>query len=76
MPLVEIIQGLTTSKETLQTTVNLAKAMGKVATFSKDTPGFIANRLLMPYINEAIFALNEVSGMEKDIPRTSGHMNT
>ncbi|KAJ1845741.1 hypothetical protein LPJ73_004751, partial [Coemansia sp. RSA 2703] len=53
MKLVEIIPGLQTSKATLATTLDLAQRMGKVTTMSQDVPGFIANRLLMPYINEA-----------------------
>lgn len=60
MQLVEIIKGLATSTETLDTTLQLATAMGKTTTKSEDVPGFIANRLLMPYINEAIYALYEV----------------
>ena len=61
MNLVEVIRGLSTSEETLQTTLSLANRMGKTTTISRDIPGFIANRCLMPYINEAIFALYEVS---------------
>ncbi len=61
MKLVEVIRGLATCEETLRTTVDLATKMGKTTTQSKDFPGFIANRILMPYINEAVFALQEVS---------------
>lgn len=53
MQLVEIIPSLATSDATLNATLALAKSMGKTTTQSKDMPGFIANRLLMPYINEA-----------------------
>jgi 3-hydroxybutyryl-CoA dehydrogenase len=60
MKLVEIIPGLATDRETVLTTRRLANAMGKVTTLSEDMPGFIANRLLMPYINEAVLALQEV----------------
>jgi len=60
MKLVEIIPGLATSKDTLAGTLELAKAMNKITTESKDVPGFIANRVLMPYINEAVFVLQEV----------------
>ncbi len=60
MKLVEIIPGLATSQETLKTTIDLAHQMGKTTTQSLDRPGFIANRILMPYINEAIFTLQEV----------------
>lgn len=64
MKLVEIIPGLATDRETVLTTRRLAHAMGKVTTLSEDMPGFIANRLLMPYINEAVLALQEVNIVE------------
>lgn len=70
MKLVEIIPGLQTSDVTLQTTLSLAQSMDKVTTQSKDMPGFIANRLLMPYINEAVFALAESLGTKEDIDAT------
>lgn len=70
MKLVEIIPGLQTSNETLQTTLSLAQSMDKITTQSKDMPGFIANRLLMPYINEAVFALAESLGTKEDIDAT------
>lgn len=70
MKLVEVIPGIGTSPETLQTTLDLAVSMGKITTESKDTPGFIANRLLMPYINEAIIALDEGVGTREDIDAT------
>ncbi|KAH7318519.1 3-hydroxyacyl-CoA dehydrogenase [Stachybotrys elegans] len=54
---VEIISGLQTSKETLDTAVEFCKKMGKVTSISADSPGFLANRILMPYINEAIICL-------------------
>ncbi|KAM0518483.1 hypothetical protein ACHAPE_004246 [Trichoderma viride] len=54
---VEIISGLQTSKETLDTAVEFCKKMGKVTSVSTDSPGFLANRILMPYINEAIICL-------------------
>lgn len=60
MKLVEIIPGLQTSPQTLTKTQKMAEAMGKVTTTSQDMPGFIANRLLMPYINEAVYAFQEV----------------
>ena len=44
--------------------------MGKMTTTSRDTPGFIANRILMPYINEAVFALYEGVGTVEDIDKT------
>lgn len=61
MKLVEVIPGLATSLATVHETRRLANAMGKVTTISEDMPGFIANRLLMPYINEAVMALQDVS---------------
>jgi len=70
MKLVEVIPGLATSKETLSTTLQLAQAMGKTCSQSKDMPGFIANRLLMPYINEAVVALQEGIGTAEDIDTT------
>lgn len=60
MKLVEVIPGLAADVDTVQETRKLAHAMGKVTTLSDDVPGFIANRLLMPYINEAVMALQEV----------------
>jgi 3-hydroxybutyryl-CoA dehydrogenase len=63
MKLVEIIPGLPTSADTLQATLALATSMGKTTTQSLDMPGFIANRLLMPYINEAVQALHEVKNI-------------
>lgn len=54
---VEIIKGLQTDAETLETAVAFCKAMGKVPSVSADSPGFLANRILMPYINEAIICL-------------------
>ncbi|KAL6849363.1 hypothetical protein ACO1O0_008903 [Amphichorda felina] len=54
---VEIISGLQTSKETLDTAVEFCKKMGKVTSVSADSPGFLANRILMPYINEAVICL-------------------
>ena len=62
MELVEIIKGLTTSDETFLTTKGLAEKMGKTPVEANDFPGFIANRILMPMINEAIYALFEGVG--------------
>lgn len=70
MKLVEIISGLATSPATLQKTLELSASMGKTTTSSQDTPGFIANRLLMPFINEAIFALQEGVASKEDIDTT------
>lgn len=64
---VEIISGLQTSQETLDRAVAFVKAMGKIPSVSKDTPGFLANRILMPYINEAIVCLETGVGAREDI---------
>ena len=70
MKLVEVIQGLQTSEETLATTIALAEAMGKTTSTAQDVPGFIANRILMPYINEAVYTLYEGIGTVEDIDKT------
>merc|ERR1711871_1120122 len=70
MKLVEIIPGLQTSDMVLQDTLQLAAAMGKTCTQSRDIPGFIANRVLMPYINEAVQTLYEGIGTVEDIDTT------
>jgi 3-hydroxybutyryl-CoA dehydrogenase len=57
MKLVEVIRGLRTSEETFQTTWQLSLAFGKTPAEANDFPGFIANRILMPMINEAVFCL-------------------
>ncbi|PHH71512.1 hypothetical protein CDD82_6477 [Ophiocordyceps australis] len=54
---VEIISGLQTSKQTLETAIEFCKRLGKITSVSADSPGFLANRILMPYINEAITCL-------------------
>ncbi|KAL2145484.1 hypothetical protein VTI28DRAFT_7120 [Corynascus sepedonium] len=54
---VEIISGLQTSPETLDTAIEFCKRLGKIPSVSADSPGFLANRILMPYINEAIICL-------------------
>jgi len=66
MKLVEIIRGYSTSDETTNTTMELSKKLGKTPTEVKDYPGFVANRILMPMINEAIETLyNGVAGVEE-----------
>ena len=67
MQLVEVICGLATSPETLATTLALAQRMGKTPASSNDYPGFIANRILLPMINEAIFCLYHGVGTREDI---------
>ncbi|EXF73386.1 3-hydroxyacyl-CoA dehydrogenase [Colletotrichum fioriniae PJ7] len=64
---VEIISGLQTSQETLDKAVEFCKAMGKVTSVSADSPGFLANRILMPYINEAIICLETGVGDKESI---------
>src|SRR5205085_8768893 len=59
MALVEVIRGIATSDDTYQRVESLAKQMGKTPIEVNDYPGFISNRVLMPMINEAIFALYE-----------------
>jgi len=59
MKLVEVVRGLQTSDETCARAIELAKAVGKTPVECNDSPGFISNRVLMPMINEAIFALQE-----------------
>ena len=67
MKLVEIIRGLATSQETYDITEKLSIQFGKVPVESNDYPGFIANRILMPMINEAVYALFEGVGTAKAI---------
>jgi len=62
MQLVELIKGMATSNETFQIVKSLAEKMGKVPVEANDFPGFISNRILMPMINEAIYALMEGAG--------------
>jgi 3-hydroxybutyryl-CoA dehydrogenase len=62
MQLVEVIRGLATSDETTSRVLDLAKAVGKTAVEVRDFPGFVANRVLMPMINEAVFCLMEGVG--------------
>ena len=65
MKLVEVINGYSTSKEVTNTIVDLSKQLGKVPCVVNDYPGFIANRILMPMINEAVCCLYEgVAGVE------------
>jgi 3-hydroxybutyryl-CoA dehydrogenase len=59
MKLVEVISGLQTSDDTLATTIALAEKLGKTCVAAKDFPGFAVNRILMPMINEAFYALYE-----------------
>lgn len=66
MKLVEIINGYSTSTETTSTVLEMSKSLGKVPVSCNDYPGFVANRILMPMINEAIISLHEgVAGVEE-----------
>ncbi len=65
MKLVEIIEGFKTNKEVTNATVGLCKSLGKIPVPVYDYPGFVANRILMPMINEAIYTLYEnVAGVD------------
>ena len=67
MKLVEVIRGLATSEETFETVMELAKKMGKTPVPANDYPGFVANRILMPMINEAVYCVVEGVGQPEDI---------
>ncbi|MDL2328544.1 3-hydroxybutyryl-CoA dehydrogenase [Desulfosarcina sp. OttesenSCG-928-A07] len=67
MKLVEVIRGIATSDETFKTTWDLSVKFGKTPALANDYPGFIANRILLPMINEAVFALYEGVGSKEDI---------
>lgn len=67
MKLVEVIRGIATSDETFQITWQLSEKFGKIPAESSDYPGFIANRILMPMINEAVFALYHGVGTREAI---------
>ena len=69
MSLVEVIRALTTSDESFSVTLELAAKMGKEVAVAQDYPGFIVNRVLMPMINEAIFAHFEGIGSVADIDK-------
>ncbi len=67
MRLVELIEGLATSESTSRAVEDVTEKMGKTPVFSEDSPGFLVNRILMPMINEAIFAYHEGIGSAGDI---------
>ncbi|MBM3285397.1 MAG: 3-hydroxybutyryl-CoA dehydrogenase [Candidatus Aminicenantes bacterium] len=67
MALVELVRGIATSDETFASVKALAEKMGKVPVEASDFPGFIANRILMPMINEAVYALMEGVGTAEAI---------
>jgi len=59
MKLIEVVKGLRTSDETVNTIIAVAKIMGKIPVVVNDFPGFVSNRVLMPMINDAIYCLQE-----------------
>jgi 3-hydroxybutyryl-CoA dehydrogenase len=67
MRLVEVVRGLETSERTLSLALELATRLGKIPVVARDVPGFIVNRVLIPMINEAIFALEEGVAIAEDI---------
>jgi 3-hydroxybutyryl-CoA dehydrogenase len=69
MKLVEVVRGLPTSEETFQATVKLAERFGKTTIAARDIPGFIVNRVLIPLLNEACYALYEGLGTVEDIDK-------
>lgn len=69
MPLVEVIKGAQTSPATHQATLDLITSMKKDPATSEDRPGFIANRVLMPYINEAVFCLQDGIATRDDVDK-------
>jgi 3-hydroxybutyryl-CoA dehydrogenase len=74
MRLVEVVQGMDTSEHTLKLALDLARKLEKIPVVAKDMPGFIVNRVLMPMINEAIFAMEEgvASADDIDLAMTTG----
>jgi 3-hydroxybutyryl-CoA dehydrogenase len=77
MKLVEIIRGIATDEPTFQAVKNLAQTLGKVSAVAEDFPAFIVNRILVPMINEAVYALYEgvgsVSGIDTSMKLGANH---
>ncbi len=69
MKLVEVIKGMHTSEETVEDVIGLAEDLGKEPVCIEDSPGFAVNRLLIPMINEAVFALQEGVAEREDIDK-------
>ena len=67
MKLVELVRGLGTSEETLNAVRRVAERLQKTLILSEDRPGFLVNRMLIPFLNEACFALQEGTGSAEDI---------
>ena len=78
MPLVEIVRGARTSDRTLVTAVALARRLGKTPVVVRDAPGFVVNRILMPYLREAMhlleegYALRDIDGAMRDFGMPMG----
>ena len=77
MPLLEIIRGLATSDATADVARNFGAAIGKETIFANDSPGFVVNRILLPLINEAFFAVGEglasIEDIDKGVKLGLGH---
>jgi len=71
MRLVEVVRGLTTDDQTFAVTLDLVARFGKTPVTSRDIPGFIVNRILLPLINEAVYALYEGLGTAQDIDQAA-----
>jgi 3-hydroxybutyryl-CoA dehydrogenase len=69
MKLIEIVRGLQTSDETLAAIRSLGERLNRTLVVSQDRPGFLINRILLPFLNEACFALEEGTGSAEDIDR-------
>jgi 3-hydroxybutyryl-CoA dehydrogenase len=69
MKLVEVVRTIATSDETIETIVGFAKSLGKEPILAKDNSGFIVNRLLVPYLLDAVRALEEGVGSREDIDK-------
>jgi len=67
MPLVEVVRALTTSRETLERSLAFARSLGKEAVLAKDSPGFLVNLLLVPYLLDAVRALERGVGTVTDL---------
>ncbi|MCB9584309.1 MAG: 3-hydroxybutyryl-CoA dehydrogenase [Polyangiaceae bacterium] len=67
MKLVEIVRGVQTNADTMKTVGELSERLGKTVIHSKDQPGFVVNRMLVPFLNEACFVLQEGLGTPEDI---------
>ncbi len=69
MPVVEMVRGLATSEEALQTASSFAESLGKKIVIAKDSPGFIVNRLLVPYLLDAVRVYEQGLATKEDIDR-------